>query len=80
MLFDQEHLRVNKILDYSATYGVVMGSEAKKLRRCFKHYTEKALASEIAHHVQKNTEQLQVDIFHQCTKRNKTGPGRQKVV
>lgn len=69
-LFEQENLRVKKILDYSATYGVVMGNEAKKLRRCFKHYTEKVLASEIAHHIQNNTEQLQVDIFLKYTKGN----------
>ena len=54
---------MNKILDYSATYGVVMGEEARKLRRCFKDYTEKVFASEIAHHIQKNTEQLKVDIL-----------------
>ena len=61
-MFEKEHLRVNKILDYSSTYGVVMGEEARKLRICFKHYTEKAFANEISHHVQQNTEQLQVDI------------------
>ncbi|XP_078344750.1 uncharacterized protein LOC144630294 [Oculina patagonica] len=56
--FENGHLRVNKILDYSATYGVVMGKEARKLRLCFKAYTEKVFANEIANHIQKNTEQL----------------------
>ncbi|KAL9958573.1 hypothetical protein ACROYT_G035603 [Oculina patagonica] len=56
--FENGHLRVNKILDYSSTYGVVMGKEARKLRRCFKAYTEKVFANEIANHIQKNTEQL----------------------
>ena len=59
-MFEQEHLRVNKILDYSATYGVVMGKEARKLRSCFKDYSEHALASKISHHIQQNTEQLKV--------------------
>lgn len=58
--FENEHLRVNKILDFSSTYGVVMGKEARKLRRCFKDYTEKGFAIEIAHHIQRNTEQLKV--------------------
>ena len=61
-LFEQENLRVNKILDYSATYGVVMGVEARKLRRCFKRYTERVFASKISHHIQKNTEQLKASI------------------
>ena len=61
-VFENGDLRVNKILDYSSTYGVVMGREARKLRRCFKDYTEKVFASEIAHHIQQNTEQLKVSV------------------
>lgn len=56
--FEQEHLRVNKILDYSSTYGVVMGKEAKKLRKCFKAYTQHGFANEIARLIQENTKQL----------------------
>ena len=59
-MFEQEHLRVIKILDYSSTYGVVMGKEAKKLKMCFKKYTEYGFANEFTHHIQKNTEQLKV--------------------
>lgn len=58
--FENEHLRVNKILDFSSTYGIVMSKEARKLRRCFKDYTEKGFAIEIAHHIQRNTVQLKV--------------------
>ena len=61
-MFETEHLRVNKILDYSSTYGVVMGKEARKLRVCFKHLTQNVFASEISHHIQKNTEQLKVSM------------------
>ena len=39
-----------------------MGKEARKLRRCFKEYTEKGFAIEIAHHIQSNTQQLKVKI------------------
>ena len=71
-MFAKENLRVNKILDNSATYGVVMGKEARKLRICFKDYTQHVFANEISHHIQKNTEQLKVIIncFHRvvnCT-------------
>lgn len=59
-MFAKQHFRVNKILDYSSTYGIVMGKEARKLRICFKEYREQAFASEISHHIQKNTEQLKV--------------------
>jgi len=71
--FESEHLRVNKILDFSSTYGVVMGKEARKLRRCFKEYTEKGFAIEIAHHIQSNTQQLKVKIdkFMWCFKDTK---------
>jgi len=62
-MFEKEHLRVNKILDYSSTYGVVMGKEARKLRRCFKEFTERAFANEIANHIQTNTVQLKVNII-----------------
>ena len=61
-MFAEEHLRVNKILDYSSTYGVVMGKEARKLRLCFKDSTQHAFANEISHHIQKNTEQLKVSM------------------
>lgn len=54
-MFAKQHFRVNKILDYSSTYGIVMGKEARKLRICFKEYSEQAFASEISHHIQKNT-------------------------
>ena len=37
-----------------------MGKEARKLRMCFKDFTQHAFASEISHHIQKNTEQLKV--------------------
>ena len=60
--FEKGHLRVNKILDYSATYGVVMGKEARKLRRCFQEYTEKVFANEITNHIQQNTEQMKVNV------------------
>lgn len=59
-MFEQEHLRVIKVLDYASTYGVVMGKEAKKLKMCFKEYTEYGFANEFTHHIQKNTEQLKV--------------------
>lgn len=62
-MFAKQHFRVNKILDYSSTYGIVMGKEARKLRICFKEYSEQAFASEISHHIQKNTEQLKVIII-----------------
>ena len=62
-MFEKEHLRVNKILDYSSTYGVVMGKEARKLRTCFHDFTKHAFANEIANHIQKNTEQLKVNVF-----------------
>ena len=62
-MFENGHLRVNKILDYSSTYGVVMGKEARKLRVCFKHLTQNVFASEISHHIQKNTEQIKVKMM-----------------
>lgn len=65
-MFDTEHLRVNKILDYSSTYGVVMGKEARKLRMCFKDYIQHAFANEISHHIQKNTEQSKVSKSSHC--------------
>jgi len=64
--FENENLRVNKILDFSSTYGVVMGKEARKLWRCFKEYTEKGFAIEIAHHIQRNTKQLKVKTVQSC--------------
>jgi len=62
-MFEKEHLRVNKILDYSSTYGVVMGKEARKLRMCFHDFTKHAFANEIANHIQTNTVQLKVNII-----------------
>ncbi|XP_073230062.1 uncharacterized protein [Porites lutea] len=57
-IFAKHHFRVYKVLDYSSTYGVVMGKGARKLRKCFNDLTQHVYASEISKHIQMNTEQL----------------------
>ena len=32
------HLKVYEILDFSSSYGIVLGGDAKKLKKCFKLY------------------------------------------
>ena len=39
-----------------------MGKEAKKLRKCFKAYTQHGFANEIARLIQENTKQLKVQV------------------
>ena len=65
-MFAKHHFRVYKVLDYSSTYGVVMGKGARKLRKCFNDLTQHVYASEISEHIQKNTERLKVIILFLC--------------
>ena len=37
-LFDDEKIRISKILDYSYAFGVVLAGEATKLQPCLKRY------------------------------------------
>ena len=67
-MFAKHHFRVYKVLDYSSTYGVVMGKGARKLRKCFNDLTQHVYASEISEHIQKNTEQLKVIISSSRTR------------
>lgn len=56
-LFSQ--FKITKIIDLSASYGVVMGTDAKKLRKCFnKFWRENAAAK--SNFIQNNTSPAKV--------------------
>ena len=40
-LFERLSLRVIKIYDYSTVYGMVLGGESRKLKKCFRRYIQR---------------------------------------
>ena len=58
-LFNRRDLRISKLLDYKAAYGVVLGGEAKKLQKCLQKYVSEQ-RSEISKIVEKNVESIEV--------------------
>ena len=58
-LFNRRDLRISKLLDYSAAYGVVLGGEAKKLQKCLQKYVSEQ-RSDISKIVEKNVETIEV--------------------
>ena len=44
-LFSDGVLRVNKMIDYSSAYGVVMAGYARKLQKCFRGFLKEEKAS-----------------------------------
>ena len=61
-LFEKPFLRIYRIYDYSAVYGVVTGGDSRKLGKCFHNYIQKNLAS-IYEHVADNVKAIQVIAF-----------------
>ena len=58
-LFEKSFLRIYRIYDYSAVYGVVTGGDSRKLGKCFHNYIKKNLAR-IYEHVADNVKTIQV--------------------
>ena len=58
-LFNRRDLRISKLLDYSAAYGVVLGGEAKKIQRCLQKYVNEQ-RSEISKIVRNNVQAIEV--------------------
>ena len=58
-LFNRRDLRISKLLDYKAAYGVVLGGEAKKLQKCLQRYVGEQ-RSEISKIVERNVETIEV--------------------
>lgn len=58
-LFNRRDLRISKLLDYKAAYGVVLGGEAKKLQKCLQKYVSEQ-RSEISKIVERNVESIEV--------------------
>lgn len=58
-LFNRRDLRISKLLDYKAAYGVVLGGEAKKLQKCLQRYVGEQ-RSEISKIVETNVETIEV--------------------
>jgi len=58
-LFNRRDLRISKLLDYKAAYGVVLGGEAKKLQKCLQRYVAEQ-RSEISKIVETNVETIEV--------------------
>lgn len=58
-LFNRSDIRINKLYDYSAAYGVVLGGESKKLQKCFDTYLseQRSYVSDI---IQRNTHAIKV--------------------
>lgn len=58
-LFNRTDIRINKLYDYSAAYGVVLGGESKKLQKCFDTYLseQRSYVSDI---IQRNTQAIKV--------------------
>ena len=48
-LFNNTHIRIDKVLDYSSAYGVVLAGPGRKLQRCFQRYLNgrRSLVSQI---------------------------------
>ena len=63
-LFTRSDIRINKILDYSAAYGVVLAGEGKKLQKCFQTYLNEE-RSEISKIVSSNVQPIEVGISKQ---------------
>lgn len=59
-LFEKSFLRIYRIYDYSAVYGVVTGGDSRKLGKCFHNYIQKNLAR-IYEHVADNVKPIQVN-------------------
>ena len=58
-LFGKESFRLNKVLDSSSVYGVVLGGDARKLQSCFVMYI-KENGDEFSRHIEKMTPQIAV--------------------
>ena len=59
-LFEKPFLRIYRIYDYSAVYGVVTGGDSRKLGKCFHNYIQKNIAS-IYELVADNVKAIQVN-------------------
>lgn len=58
-LFNRRDLRISKLLDYSAAYGVVLGGEAKKIQKCLQKYVSEQ-RSEISKIVKNNVQAIEI--------------------
>lgn len=64
-LFNNSQIHIDKVLDYSSAYGVVLAGEGKKLQRCFQAYLNgrRSLVSQI---IASNVHTVQVSQQNEC--------------
>ena len=65
-LFEKPFLRIYRVYDYSAVYGVATGGDSRKLGKCFHNYIQKNIAR-IFQHVAENVEAIQVTSVYYST-------------
>ena len=58
-LFNNTQIRIDKVLDYSTAYGVVLAGEGNKLQQCFNDYLQ-GQRSIVSHVIASNVQTIKV--------------------